>query len=246
MNQETIVAVFDTPAHAALAAGDLRAFGVPDSAISLHAAGGVTVGPTIAVERPARAADFWSELFGGEPDHDTTVYERSIERGSTVVTVRAPEEDVAEITEILDSHQPIDLDERATEYGLRRPERTMQLAEEQLVVGKRVVSRGSTRVRRFVVVTPVERQIVLRSETVTVDRRPPSDGRVVEADAFSGRTVEMTASAEEAVVSKTVRVVEEIAIGTEVSERVETVRDTVRKEEVEIERVPAKGSGMTE
>ncbi len=48
----------------------------------------------------------------------------------------------------------------------------------------------------------------------------------------------MTESAEEAVVSKTARVYEEVGLRKEATERVETVRDTVRKEEVEVEQVP--------
>jgi len=40
------------------------------------------------------------------------------------------------------------------------------------------------------------------------------------------------------VVAKTARVKEEIALRKEATERVETVRDTVRREDVEIEQVP--------
>ena len=62
-------------------------------------------------------------------------------------------------------------------------------------------------------------------------------GRPV-TDSFSDKTIEMTETAEEAVVSKNTRVVEEVGLRKEVSDRVETVRDTVRKEEVEIDQVP--------
>ena len=47
----------------------------------------------------------------------------------------------------------------------------------------------------------------------------------------------MTETAEEAVVGKQARVVEEVRIGKDVSERAETIRDTVRHTEVEVEEI---------
>ena len=41
-----------------------------------------------------------SSLFGGEPDHDTAVYDRSLESGSSVVTVRVPDEHVDGVTSV--------------------------------------------------------------------------------------------------------------------------------------------------
>ncbi len=84
---------------------------------------------------------------------------------------------------------------------------TVQLSAESLAVGKRVVNRGGTRIRRFVVETPVEESVSLHSEKVILDRRPVTDGRTVTGADFSEKTIEMTESAEEAVVSKTARVV---------------------------------------
>jgi stress response protein YsnF len=46
----------------------------------------------------------------------------------------------------------------------------------------------------------------------------------------------VTESDEEAVVSKTARVKEEVVVHKEATDRVETVRDTVRRQDVEIER----------
>ena len=55
---------------------------------------------------------------------------------------------------------------------------------------------------------------------------------------FSDKTIEMTESAEEAVVSKTARVYEEVGLRKEATDRTETIRDTVRKEEVAVEQIP--------
>ncbi len=116
-------------------------------------------------------------------------------------------------------------------------DQVIPVVEERLVVGKREVGRGSVRVRSYVVERPVEQQVTLHEERVDIDRRPV-DRALTEDDraaAFQERTIEATARSEEAVVGKEARVVEEIAIHKEASDRTETVRDTVRKTEVEVE-----------
>ena len=262
MTDETIVAVYDTAAHADAAVRDLLAAGIPQSAISQHA-DTATSGTSIAT-RPVREQGFWASLFGGEPDHDTTVYDRSLQGGSTVVTVQTPDAHVTGVAQILESHHPVDIDERASGYGLSQtttttrtplapamPARTaavgatavndgkLELAEERLSIGKRLVNRGGTRIRRFVVETPVEEQVRLRSEKVTIERRPVTDGRPASATDFTDRTIEMTESSEEAVVAKEAFVREEVSLRKEAVERVETVRDTVRREDIAVEQIPA-------
>ena len=205
----------------------------------------------------ARGQGFWSSLFGGEPDHDTAVYDRSLESGSSVVTVRVPGEHVDGVTRILERHHPIDIDERAASFGLganrttaaaagtpvsheaalrNGGEEVIALSEEQLTVGKRLVNRGTTHIRRFVVETPVEENVTLHSERVSIDRRPASAGARVDDADFTDRTIEVTETDEEAVVGKTARVKEEVVVHKEATDRVETVRDTVRRQDVEIER----------
>lgn len=107
--------------------------------------------------------------------------------------------------------------------------------EESLQVGKREVSHGRLRVRSYVVETPVNEQVSLRTESVHVDRRPV-DRAVGATDAmFQDRVIEVEEFAEEAVVSKQARVVEEISLHKEARDRTETITDTVRRTEVEIE-----------
>ncbi len=115
---------------------------------------------------------------------------------------------------------------------------TLQLAEEFLNVGKRAVRGGTTRIRRYTVEKPVEENVTLHNERVVLDRRPVTDGRVLANADFTDKTISMTEMNEEAVVSKTARVVEEIGLHKEASDRVETVRDTLRKDDVEVEQVP--------
>ena len=266
MTNETIVAVFDTTTHAKAAIDSLKSAGVPADAISMHTDAPDTVSSTTTAA-PVREQGFWSSLFGGEPDHDTAVYDRSVAGGSTIVSVNAPEAHIAKVLDILESHNPVDIDDRAASYGLTQttatgmskpaaralpvaaegnamaPNRTddagaMQLSEEMLAVGKRVVNRGGTRIRRFVVETPVEEQVTLHDERVTIDRHAVTDGRAVSDADFSEKTIEMRETAEEAVVSKQAYVTEEIALRKTGSDRVETIKDTVRKEDVEVVQLP--------
>ncbi len=274
MANQTIVAVYDTPAHAELAVQDMLQAGVPESAIERHAQEGTYSGRASSpVARSTEGQGFWSGLFGGEPDHDTTVYDRSVQGGSNAVSVKTPDEHVTRVTQILESHHPIDIDERAGSYGLTQTatartappmgtttaratgdttgratgdttaratgDDTMRLSEEALSVGKRVVNRGTTRIRRFVVETPVEQQVSLHDEHISIERRPVTDGRAVTGADFADKVIEVTETGEEAVVGKTARVREEISIRKEASDRVETVRDTVRREDVEIVKVPS-------
>ena len=98
------------------------------------------------------------------------------------------------------------------------------LAEEQLEVGKRTVDRGTTRVRRYVVERPIEQNVTLHGERVTIERRHPVEGTAAADGAFEERTVEVRETEEVPVVGKTARVVEEVAIRKEATERTEWCR----------------------
>jgi len=113
------------------------------------------------------------------------------------------------------------------------------VVEEELQVGKRAVER-EVRVHTTVTEKPVEEQVRLREEHVTVERRPV-DRPVSAADqaAFKEGVIEMTETVEEPVINKQARVVEEVVVHKEVKDRVETVRDTVRRTDVEIEQEQA-------
>ena len=113
---------------------------------------------------------------------------------------------------------------------------TIKVVEESLAVGKRAVEGGRVKVRAYVVERPVEEQVTLHEETVRVERRPVDrTATAADLNAFQERTIEATATSEEAVVGKEARVVEEIGIHKEAADRVETVRDTVRKTQVDVE-----------
>jgi len=109
------------------------------------------------------------------------------------------------------------------------------VVQEELKVGKREVQRGGVRVFSRVVETPVDQTIGLREEHVNVERRPV-DQPISSADAaFKEQSIELRETAEEAVVQKSARVVEEVLVGKEVSQRQEQIHDTVRHTEVQVE-----------
>jgi stress response protein YsnF len=121
-----------------------------------------------------------------------------------------------------------------------RREMSIPVVEEQVRVGKREVVRGGVKVRSYVTETPVEEQVRLRDETVHVDRhkvdRPLSS---TDGDLFKEQTLELTETAEEAVISKEARVVEEVVVSKDVGERTETVRDTVRRTNIDVQQLGA-------
>ena len=268
--EQTIVAVYDTPAHAELAVQDLLQAHVPADAIERHTEAGSYLGETSA-EPVRKPGGFLASLFGTDSHADSTTYSESMSRGGTVVTVHGiPHEDFERVAALLEAHRPIEFDDghagsgamgdaasasttplttkpltagMSTTASLPAADNdrgTLQLSEESLVVGKRMVNRGGTRIRRYVVETPVEEQVSLHDERVIVDRHPVADGRAVDADAFANndRVIEMTETTEQAVVGKTARVVEEVSLRREGVDRTETIHDTVRKEEVEVTQIP--------
>jgi uncharacterized protein (TIGR02271 family) len=115
-------------------------------------------------------------------------------------------------------------------------DRVIPVVEEEIDVSKRQVEKGGVRVTSHIEERPVEEQVNLREERVHVERRPV-DRPVTDADAsaFQETSFEMRETAEEPVVRKRARVVEEVIIDRDVTERTETVRDTVRRTDVDVE-----------
>lgn len=112
---------------------------------------------------------------------------------------------------------------------------SIPIVEEALRVGKREVSHGGVRVRSFIVETPAHEEVTLREEHVSVERRAVDQPVRAGEDMLQERTVEFTETAEEAVVAKEARVVEELVVRKDVEQRVETIDETLRHTEVEIE-----------
>jgi uncharacterized protein (TIGR02271 family) len=138
---------------------------------------------------------------------------------------------------------------RTDAAGVSAGDEVIPIAEEELHVGKRQVGHGRVRIQSRVVERPVEEQVTLRDETVAVERRPVSgttQAGTLGGDPFQERTIEVEERDEEAVVSKEARVVEEVVVRKDVEQRTETVSDTVRRTEVDVEdERNVRGTGTT-
>jgi uncharacterized protein (TIGR02271 family) len=117
-------------------------------------------------------------------------------------------------------------------------EGVLDVVQEELQVGKRSLDKGGVRVVQRVTEKPVREVVRLREEHAVVDRRPVDrPAQPGDMNAFREGTLEVRESAEEAVVGKTARVVEEVRVGKEVREREETVEDRVRRKDVDVDRI---------
>jgi uncharacterized protein (TIGR02271 family) len=182
-----------------------------------------------------------AEIVGrGFDKEDARGYAEAVGRGKTVVAARASEEKAPEAAAIIERY------EAAAGGGSSREERgeTAQEVEEQLSVGKRKVTTGGVRVTTSVSERPVQKTVSLREEQVEVERRPADrELRPEEAEAaFAEKTIEMLGTSEEASVRKEARVVGEVSLGKRVEEHKETVKDSVRRTEVEVEEIKPGGS----
>ena len=209
------------------------------------------------------------------PEEDRYAYAEGMRRGAVLLTATVEESQVARASDLLEHAGAVDLDAQeatwrksgwtgydatahsavsttatgAAETGLRTgQDETIKVVQERLIVGKRQVEGGRVKVRAYVVERPVEEQVVLHEESVHIDRRPVDRAATAaDLEAFQERTIEASATSEEAVIGKDVRVVEEIGIRKEAGDRTETVRDTVRETKVEVEdaAVTARAAGST-
>ena len=117
----------------------------------------------------------------------------------------------------------------------------LRLAEEQLQVGKRMVETGRTRVRRFVTEHEASADVTLHNEHAEVLRRAVTDPKYVGEIDWADGEIEVVETAEHALVNKTARIVEEVSLKKIGADHVETVKDKIRRQQVEIERVGADG-----
>lgn len=209
----------------------------------------------------------------GLPAEDVGYYSEGVRRGGVLITVDTDENEVDRAIDILEEHGAVDVHERARQWqqsGWTAPPSTaagpaetlgstttgrvgqgeearIPVVEEELKVGKRAVGRGGVRVYSHVTERPVSETVTLREEHVNVERHPvdrPATGADLEA--FREGTIELSETAEEAVIAKEARVVEEVVVSKDVTEHAQTVEDTVRRTDVEVEELtPGKVSTTT-
>ena len=271
MAYETVVAVYDTAAHADAAVKALRAGGFANADISIFNKDRLASG-----KKAAEETGLWNRLFGDDiHEHEAEIYRQTVKDDGVVVSARVLDNEVAHAVAILDLHRPVDVHDRAVTSGIapaahveavdkkldavplaatqkvalapkvaEANKDVLRLAEEQLQVGKRMVESGRTRVRRFVTERPVSADVTLHEEHAEVLRRAITDPKYVGDIDWADKEIEVVETAEHALANKTARIVEEVSLKKIGTDRVETVHDKIRRQQVEIERVGPEGKGI--
>ena len=166
----------------------------------------------------------------GFEDADARAYATAVEQGQTLVIASISEEQADWALAIMD---------RILAGHAGSAVRSVPIVEEELSVSKARSANGGVRVTSRVVETPVEETVTLTTETVGVKRHAADRvlGDEEAAAVFEEKTVEMMGTQEEVEIHKQARVVGEVEITKEVEAHQTTVKDTVRKTEVEVEEV---------
>lgn len=253
-NTHTLIATFADYSSARQAARELIDNGVPSDAVQLDSnqqTAGAGAGAYANEEHHKSGfAEWWDSLFGSdENDDDRRHYEGALAGGKTILRATLSLESTDSAIGILNRNGARDIEDGSTADAARTPatarasesaragdKGSIQVVEEELQIGKRAVRRGGVRVYSHVVTEPVEQQVGLRDERVTVERRKVNrEISPAEVSALQDQTIEVTEMTEEPVIAKRARVREEVVVGKEATERTETVRDDVRRTEVEVE-----------
>lgn len=177
-----------------------------------------------------------SELSEYGFDHaDARAYAKAADEGKAVVVADVSDEMADQVQSIMDR---VMSDEGSSEESSAG---SVSIVEEEFSVSKAKTTNGGVRVTSSVSETPVEETVTLTTETVGAERHEADrvlKGEEAEA-AFEGKTVELMGTREEAEVHKEARVVGEVELTKETKERQKTVKDTVRKTDVEVEQIGA-------
>ncbi|MGY1804115.1 DUF2382 domain-containing protein [Blastococcus sp. SYSU D00922] len=114
----------------------------------------------------------------------------------------------------------------------------MTRSEEHLNVGTQRVEAGRARLRKYVVTENVTQTVPVSHEEVRLEREPITDanvGAALDGPAISEEEHEVVLHAERPVVAKEAVPVERVRLDTETVTAQETVTDTVRKEQIELD-----------
>ncbi len=253
------VCLFHHRDHAAAALKDLEAAGVPRADITVIANGDSTYGAGYDYNAAGDLVNF------GIPARDLKHLQQEVRDGGVVLIVEGVMDLAKTVEGIFHKHAADKIDETdvpksSSDYtdlsegtalaaaplatgtvgtvdtAATATSGVIPVVEEVLLVGKREVETGAVRVYSRLVETPVTESVNLHEERVVIERTPVNRP-LTEADLQSGHVIEAVGTAQEAVVGKVARVVEEVRVGTVGSDRTETINDSVRHTEVEVDPV---------
>ncbi len=196
---------------------------------------------------------FFSHLFGNDDrPAEAEHYQEAVRRGSALLAVDVDNESQIETVEAaLERAGAVDIDARVAHWqadgytgydvnaapftaeAAKNERDTFPVVEEELEVGKREVETGRLRVVSRPTERDVSESVSLHEEHAEIERRAVNR-EATPAD-LAPRSVEIRETDEVPVVAKTARVVEEVVVGKQGSNRVETVDETLRGNAVDIE-----------
>lgn len=204
----------------------------------------------------------WLSDFGLK-DNDPDYFAENVRRGGSILAVHVEDRLIDDVVDVFNRHGVVDIDRRGDYYrntgfksfdpaatafsrdeSIAERERfqaggdfSIPVVEEKVNVGKKTVERGRVRIVSRIIERPVNQDVQLRDERVEVDRqrvdRPLNAG---DLDAFKEGEIELRETAEVPVVNREARVVEEVRVRTEGDTRTETVHETERRTEVDVDR----------
>jgi len=244
MYKQNLVAVFSSRSQAEAARSELLEKGVSEADIRLsEEEGGSSSTAAATATGTERHGGFLDWLFGYDvPERDRAWYGANLREGRTALSIHLDDGENAEIMEILEDFDPVEIegsdggpsslsatgarpDDLAGHEKRTSPdgETVIPVVNEQLNVGKQV-SENRYRVRTY----PIE--------------RAASDAS---GEAFGERDFEIVERHEEPLVTKQSAAAEDVVIHKDVSERRQTVQDTVRETKVEVDQGKRRKEGAT-
>ena len=260
VEQRTVIAAFENSNKIQALTEELERSGISQQQINIHSSS-TSATSTGGATQEGGFTHWVKSLFGSDEEND---YHRAYGSGNTVVAIEADDSQIDDVVDILDRYDPVNMQEStasvaegvmssaaavgsgAAASGLaanaintgKEAQSIIPVIQEDLAVGKRTIQRGGVRVVSRMVETPVEETVRLRDEHAYVDRQPVNRmATAADLGAPGSQVIEVEEFAEEPVIQKTARVVEEVRVGKTMGERSETIRDTVRNTEVNVEQV---------
>lgn len=237
----TVIGLYQTPEPARRACRELTDTGCPEDSIELFDRERKDMVRTLAAL--------------GIDEEDGEAFSGAVAKGAAVIAVEAEEDKADEIRSVLERNEARAVDiyadedgaqgqteQRQASKGSRGERKTLPEVEERVSIGKRRVVRG-VRATTHTTERPVEKTLTLEEEKVRVRHREADrDLSPEEAEqAFEESSIEMTETTEEAEVRKAARLIGEVELSKSTSERRETVHETARKTEVDVERSGGRG-----
>jgi uncharacterized protein (TIGR02271 family) len=234
----TVIGLLSDAREAKRTADDLKKLGARD--ISIISKDGSSSGPLATYLAPTGggSADGSALESMGLSSAEARRYLDGLRSGYTLEAATIDDDKAERALAIMKEHA-MSFEGGARTDGAPRTgsEAVLPVIAEELRVGKRQVEAGGVRVTSTVQEIPVQEQVQLREEKVDVERRAVNRPVAAGDAAFEEQAFEVKATNEEAFVAKEARVVEEVVVRKNENVRNETINDTVRRQDVNVEQL---------